>query len=92
MSFLRLTLLFGAEDTSTTESWTFGLDVEDLQAAHDRANTLVKHFYGQGVSVVSDIPLNVLRVRVTGDESIVDAGELWEDLKSAVAGRPRVET
>jgi hypothetical protein len=90
LNFLRLSLLFGPEDRSTTESWSIGLHVDDLPAAHARAQALIKHFYSQGVSVVSDIPLNVLRVRVTGDAAVIDGGELWEDLKSAVAGQARV--
>ncbi len=90
MSFLRLSLYFGPEDVATTESWSIGLEVSDLAAAHERAGLLLECAYKQGVSVISDIPLNVLRVRVTAHEDIVDTGELWEDLKSAVAGKPRV--
>ena len=91
MNFLRLSLLFGLEDVSTTESWSVGFHVDDLEASHSRARTLIKHFYSQGASFVSDIPLGVLRVRVTGDKGVIDAGALWEDLKSAVTGMPLVE-
>lgn len=91
MPQIRLSLLKSAAVLSTRSCSTLFIDVDDLSEAQERARLLIDTFYPQGVVIETSIPPTVLTVRMTGLQEVVDPeDQLWEDLKSAVAGKPLV--
>lgn len=86
MPQIHLRLIPGAPHIGEPESQY--IEVDDLDAAQERARLLITHFYSQGVAISSSASVSSIDVEVNG--LFVPYDDLWEDLRSTVAGRPRV--